>query len=60
MTDNQWVKVHDPSGILPPCPDGTHYEVFHRGGYLMGGSYVNPYTEVRTIPNDYCNPTEEN
>lgn len=56
----QWVEVHDPNQVLPPCPDGSHYEVFHRSGHLMGGSYVNPYTEVRAIPNDYCNPNEEN
>ena len=60
MTDNQWVKVHDPNGILPPCPDVCHYEVFYHGGYLMGGSYMNLYTEVLAMPNDYCDPNEEN
>ena len=52
MTISRWVLVHDPDGLLGDT-EGKHLEVFRKGGYNHGGSYLNPYLEVRSVPVDY-------
>lgn len=43
------VEVYDPDGLLGELDEDTVWVVRRRGGYVMGGSYVNPYNEVRKV-----------
>ena len=52
MTDDGWVLVHDPDGLLGDT-EGKHLEVFRKGGYVEGGIYHNLRIEVRSVPVDY-------
>ena len=46
------VTVSDPDGLLAELTDDTEYVAVRGGGYVMGGSYVNEFIEIRIHPKE--------